>query len=1076
MRYLLKAYIVFFSLFFACSIVIFAQESSDTGRTIVTIKNAHQSGSKKNILDGSDIIVLQGNVVITIQKGNATTTISADTINYNRENDMIYAQGSVTFDSKRTNAGSETITANTLLFNTATLEGVFDDGRVVQTESDSLNLPSDSTLIVDSDVFGRDDSGTISFKKGSLTFCNEDPPHWKIKATRIWMLPGGEFAFFNAFVYVGNVPLLYLPGFWYPKDELVFNPVFGYESRRGYFIQTTTYLYGRKPLSAYDVSDQYASTDSDVTEGDGTYYSFVKPSKLKDQELQGLLLHNLDTDYTGDTTNYAKIMADWYSNLGGMVGFDSVYKDSSTAVSNFEGNLELGFSNTVFNRSGNYLAIAESGTIYEDRANFLGWSTPFRYSGNFALSVVRPFTLNISLPMYSDPFFKYDFGNRNETMDWIDYLISNPSTSTTEEETTSNTVSSFTWSVAGSYDVPVPNAWQPYVSQISITNLSSQMLFNSLTNTTIVSDTTSTAYSDGWYKYTPQRKFFYPSQINPIAFSGKISGTLFSYEQDITDKKETDLKPSFVVPLTKPDEFITEESPKQDTDDNTGQSDTKLPEIAFQVSPLSDLKGITYALTYSIVPSYTTEITYANSSTIWITDPDAFDWNKYRSTMYTVKVPTTLTSTLGYRDSFIGLKDSLLFNPVYQWHPYLSDDTNYGGYSSSSIASIKETDYAARKMDLTNSNTLSIKPFYYTEHFKNTGIAWNTSIKLVRTEFIGDADNPEWEYLTADVSDENSFTVHTLDLTLAATQLDDTFGQSLTLTTTLPPQVDEYYGTLAFTFPYTTLTFETGIKQKSATDDTWVKEDFKQALSIGTSAAKFTESYNYNLEEKYNDALKLAVSLYDLQLAYTSKYTYGYTFVDTATGWKQDTEKSFQPYSLSIAYASTKRNYRYWKKRITWAPSLSTSVVYDYIQPTNSYFKFIPSITFQINKFLNISFASESRNDVIYRYFQQYTDSDARISGETNILRDLFDSFRFDDESKRKASGFKLSSLAIKVTHELCDWDFGASFKVSPRLVRTSSKIYYDFSPYFALSVVWRPMSGVKTKLVDEYGTWELNP
>ena len=47
-------------------------------------------------------------------------------------------------------------------------------------------------------------SNTVAFKNGSLTFCDEENPHWHIDATRIWLLPGGEFAFFNALLYVGG--------------------------------------------------------------------------------------------------------------------------------------------------------------------------------------------------------------------------------------------------------------------------------------------------------------------------------------------------------------------------------------------------------------------------------------------------------------------------------------------------------------------------------------------------------------------------------------------------------------------------------------------------------------------------------------------------------------------------------------------------------------------------------------------------------------------------------------------------------------------------------------------------------
>ena len=34
----------------------------------------------------------------------------------------------------------------------------------------------------------------------------------------IELLPGGEFAFLNALLYVGPVPVMYFPAFYYPKD------------------------------------------------------------------------------------------------------------------------------------------------------------------------------------------------------------------------------------------------------------------------------------------------------------------------------------------------------------------------------------------------------------------------------------------------------------------------------------------------------------------------------------------------------------------------------------------------------------------------------------------------------------------------------------------------------------------------------------------------------------------------------------------------------------------------------------------------------------------------------------------
>ncbi|MDE6351105.1 MAG: hypothetical protein K2K67_08905, partial [Treponemataceae bacterium] len=149
--------------------------------------------------------------------------------------------------------------------------------------------------------------GTIAFKNGELTFCDDDDPHWRIKASRIWLLPGGEFAFFSAVLFVGHVPLLYFPAFYYPKDELIFNPAFGYRNREGYYINTTAYIIGRKPLdarSSVEANRATGSSSSDDSDDKINFFSLMKTNALKEQRREGIVMNNLDKDYTGDTTNY----------------------------------------------------------------------------------------------------------------------------------------------------------------------------------------------------------------------------------------------------------------------------------------------------------------------------------------------------------------------------------------------------------------------------------------------------------------------------------------------------------------------------------------------------------------------------------------------------------------------------------------------------------------------------------------------------------------------------------------------------------------------------------------------------
>ena len=1135
-----KEAFLFFALFacsaFAphCAVSLHAQ-SSEGEKTVITIENAQSTVYEKDKETGNDTIVFEGDVRISVEKGSTKTKIGAPKIIYDRKTQMLYASGGITMEMTGCPEGNSTATASSLMLNTSTLEGVFDDGRVVQTQSDALNLPSGSTLIVASKMFGRSQSNTIAFKNGSLTFCDDENPHWHIDASRIWLLPGGEFAFFNALLYVGVVPVLYLPAFYYPKDELVFNPVFSYDTRRGYSIQTTAYLYGRKPLDASSTTTASSSSStSDASENLKALFNFMKPSTLKEQKLEGIVLHNLDEDYKGDTTNYFKIMGDWYSNLGFFVGVDGVFKPN-TYITNVKTLLQIAFSNTVFRNtaSGEYIPYAPSGKKYRDSSNFMGLALPFRYGADFQFTLSKPFTLSLSLPIYSDPYFTDDYAERNETMNWISYLTELGAKKSTDDKKT-NEISSFSWRLNSSYSFPFTANLKSYISSMSIT-LNSSIVFSSLTNSAFTVDKPA---SDVVVlaSNSPMRKFYYPSQITPASVSFSWIGTLFSYSSTSSSSRVVAKTPPSMS-LVIPDEFKTEkeleaESAKQagliseendsslternentvalaaESDNAAAQSDEKsdavvddddvvsaedyakkaLPALTVSAPSVATISGFDYKLTYSIKPTISSQLAYSSTG---LTKPEDFKWNNLRSSMYTLKTPIALESEAKYGGSFFTMTNSITYSPVIQEHPYISTDTAIGGYTDSALKSLKLTDYKASKQEIINTNSVSLKPFSYINLFKNTGISYRSSIKLLRREFLGDdANNPQWKYYGPDFTEENSITTHELAFTYAMTEgANDKFGQSLMLSMKLPPQVDEYTGTLSFAFPYTTFSLSTGFQQTSSTDATWKKKPIQQAfsLSLFKNTLKLTESYNYNWEKKHSDGLRISLSWQGLQIAYTMSYTKGYNFdADTydasgkithiGRGWEQQSEEKFLPYSFSLSYTMPSNTWYLWKRRIKIAPGLSTSITADLLRPTNSYFLFTPSLNFEINKFLTFTFSATSRNAVLYRYFQKMFGHEGRIPGEANVFVDLWNSFRFDDESKRRASGFKLQSLNFTLTHDLHDWDFKTEFKVSPRLVTENSKRYYDFSPYVTISVVWRPMESMKTKIVDEYGEWQLNP
>ena len=1121
------------------------ETKNEDNTTVITINNASQTSYKKSEETGNDTIMLNGEVSISVKKGNVTSEITADLVTYDRKTEMLYAEGNVLIATTGAASGNDTSTANSFLLNTSTLEGVFDGGKVVQTQSDAINLPSGSTLIVFSDMFGKGASNAIAFKNSSLTFCDDINPHWHIDATRTWLLPGGEFAFFNALLYVGEIPVLYLPAFYYPKDELIFNPVFGFRRREGYFIENTVYLYGRKPLdtststsssssSSSSTSSSSSSSSTDSTEENKTsagadalkgLYNFMKPSQLKEQRLEGLILHNLDENYTGNTSNYFKFMLDWYSTLGTMTGFSGVFKPSDKYLTSLNTDFSMGFSKAIFKDGNKYYPYSlKTGETYSDKSNFIGLELPFRYGGKINLTVSNPVNLTVDMPFFSDPYYQYDFiTNRTEYMDWISYLLDSNTIANATDTITVAEYSSYTWSLTSSKSFTVPGALKKYFSTLSY-NLTSSVQFSTI-NISTASDMKITETSElnniiddtSYFK-----KFYAPSQITPLSLSFNIAGTLFQFPSD-TSVSSSSKTPQYAITMNKTEELKSiadlkadEEKRLKKAEEEKGEDEKKnektesekkteeekeekeenpyfnngniipvLPELDFTQEKAALAEGFVYKLDYSFTPSILTQMAYSTDTSYLKTGSD-FKWENIKSSMYTIKLPTTLSNNFTYGGTVFTVTNSYTYSPVYQKHPYINTNgAAEGGYTESEAATLKITDYKAESQDIATTNAVTLFPLAQVPLFCETGLKWNSTAKLYRQEFIGDADTPEYKYYTLDWGDENCITVNSLDYILGLTEMDKKFKQTLTFTQVMPPLLKQYNATLSLVFPYVTETISTGIQEKTHDDvdwdEKWTKKDLQQSTTISGkvlgSTLSISESYNYNLQEYYHSSLKLSASWYGFSTSYVASYTQGYDFENKKWVARKDKdgkdEKEFLPYSFSFAYTMPSKTFYKWFNRISVAPGLTTSLTADLIKPTSSYFIFTPSLTFNINNFFYIKFSSTSQNSVIYRYFQNLFNADAKIDGEDNVWQDLMDSFRFDDERKRQNSGFKLKSLNMEVTHDLHDWKFSMTMSFSPRLITENTLTpYYDFNPMVTIGVVWKPMESMKTQIKDNYGDW----
>lgn len=1160
----------FFSIlmYFFCCVFLFADESLNEpppmqpkkSNATVNIEQAQRTEYRKDIDTGRSVIVLEGDVILSVTQSNSKTIINADLINFEKDRQMLFAEGNVKLQKMSGSKLNETLTANTLLFNVETLEGIFDGGRIVQEQTDALNLPSGSTLIVSSDIFGRDESGTIAFKNGSLTFCEDPDPHWKIKASRIWLLPGNEFAFFNALLYVGKLPVFYLPFFYYPKDEMIINPAFGYNARRGYSIQTTFYITGRKPLQTNSNED--------------SFFDFLKPTQLKKQVREGLFMRNLEENDSAPE-KYWKIMADYYTYLGGMLGTTGVFKPNSV-LTNFEFSLALGFSRVLKQEGNRYVPLKDDeNKIIFDKSNLFGLNLPFRYAANLKATISHSIgNLTLSMPLYSDAYFNSDFlTDRKESMDWIDFFMNNSSGRVEEVVTTSET-SSFTWALNGSLKPPIKKI-NPYVSNFSLSSITSSLTFYSK-----LSDTYYNAKINDKERYEAQRKFYYPSQIVPFKGTLNFSGTIYQYpKQKATVKKEQNSlnKIAFIIP----DELKTEEQLEKDRlaaieaekkaaaeaaeeeeltkaleqekidennsseEDSIGKPipeedsiekpipeedsmdkflpDTLLPTISVAAleAPKSSTSILKYSLSYSLVPVFSSLISYNQDI---IKSNEDIDLKNIMSTFYSISTPIELKSALSFGSVF-SMNNNLKYTFFKQEHPTLNEDEkgNVGGTKKETILT---NDYSAQKNDLQMTNNINFKPFYGNNILGDTSLSYSHTFKLLETDFddeyYKENGSPSYNHNFVEWTDDY-WTAHNLNANFAFKQKTN-YMQKLGLQLILPPKNMSVVGQISFTFPYLTLNGKFSQKEKiiNATETEeekkeWIWEPINLSMSsnLFNNDLRFNLAYTYNPEEEVVDengtkkgsstSLSVGLIFKSFNLSYSQQFTYKYDLITTkeppqgkTRGWNISDSKDFIPYSLKFSYSTPSLKLSLWNEKISLVPSLSTSLIADLVRPTNTYFTFSPTLKFSINKLVDISFSLDSRNDMMFWYFPKLfpwvnVDEATIKEKQQNIFKHLLwslDLFSENSESNRKKTGFKMKSLNLKVEHNLHDWDLSLEVRVQPTLylLKKGEKEVYEYrvDPYFALSVIWRPMNSMKTSVVrdfDEYANdgagdnkWQLNP
>ncbi|MGA2481281.1 MAG: hypothetical protein ABSG63_21305, partial [Spirochaetia bacterium] len=271
---------------------------------------------------------LQGDVVLEVhdEKAGSVQVIKAASVTYNQTRRSVSAEGGVEYSLTR-GGKTDTFTGASLAFNLDTSEAVFYDGKT--TRSATQQGGGDLKYTFRGETMTRLSNDTVILQNGSLTSSDMlVDPFYQIKASQVWLLAPGEWAISNALLYIGRVPILYIPGIFWPGDDFFFNPNFGYRSREGTFLQTTTYLVGRKPKEDNAFSFLQLSNSGD------TGYAL---------EPHGVFLRKVPTNEPAPASAAnLKLMLDAYSHLGFLAGVAGDFSPLATFRTS------VGLSRTIF--------------------------------------------------------------------------------------------------------------------------------------------------------------------------------------------------------------------------------------------------------------------------------------------------------------------------------------------------------------------------------------------------------------------------------------------------------------------------------------------------------------------------------------------------------------------------------------------------------------------------------------------------------------------------------------------------------------------------------------------------------
>ncbi len=992
--------------------------------------------------EGTDASVLfTGGVALSIKDDESGETIrlKAELVRLNRDANLLFARGNVSFERQRPD-GTEYFVGEVLEIDLDSQSGLFLEGQSARGEGEER-------LSFRADDIQSKGSGVLVLTDGEISSCDEEYPHYSIRASKIWILGGNEWAMLNATLSVGEIPVLYLPFFYYPGEELVFHPVFGFEDRRGRFVQTTTYVLGEK-------SKQEASISLfKLSEGGADY----------ERELRGVFLRSTDERKKSAGTDFIKVFADIYTSLGYFAG-TQLKLDELGPFSSLSAALGLGVSRSIFPSGFVYTPFVEAGGFESvwNGSYFLGFELPLRFGLDLNTRMsLGPLSLTLSLPLYSDPFFEQDFLKRSEHMDWFSFM----SPETPIEAPGAR--SSFVDRIDGNWSLPSASL-PSWLSGLSVSRLSSSLSWASKD-----SEAPLGVFERQLYDADPARRFFYPDQLTYLDLTASLSGTIFSYggsAQPAEGSARAGAEASLLSGLVKPwSELSADDAdaagPRElDAAGQQGEEAIAGPSPAGFILP--DLipaasaptqKADSASLSWQLSPSARWDRRFKSAD--W-SGPEDVDWNPLYE-LYNARLSGALNFNAELFAGLLGTKLSLNASAQAQERPISND------VSLAAAWALQDAQY--RNDRLGASFGLRGSPFLSSWLWSASSLSYDIDAALYDYAFAGMAGSqPEYE---AQYPGWNAERIknHALGLKLSAQPAG--LAQSLSLQASLPPLSESYTAKLDMNLDLASISAQLRYYRPSVDAD-FVWSPLSSRLSVGKAPwPVLSSSFIWDTEQSRPSSLSNRLAWGSLSADFNLRRAQPYT-LDEINGWQAGNE-AFLPAEAQLSINESWSPAPVWKNRIAWSIKASATARQSFLRFTDSYMDFSAGFSLSIHEFLDLSFSSTSRNSSLWRYYPGAFALPSGLAVEpVNPIVDIVKSFNFFDRADREAALFKLKALSFKAVHKLHDWDLSLDLSLNPVLSGSNS---YEFLPSVTVLLAWRSVPEIKTsyKLENEEESWD---